>query len=85
MRILHVVATAQRRGAEIFASDLVRALNATGVEQRVVVLRCKTIAATPTITFIVAVTLIVVRTPSTGSKTNPAATVPIIAPARLNA
>jgi len=38
-RVLHVIATAQRRGAEMFAADLVRALNEFGVEQRVVVLR----------------------------------------------
>ena len=40
MRVLHVVATGQRRGAEMFASDLVRALGSLGAhEQRVVVLR----------------------------------------------
>jgi glycosyltransferase involved in cell wall biosynthesis len=40
MRVLHVVATGQRRGAEMFASDLVRALDALGGhEQRVVILR----------------------------------------------
>jgi glycosyltransferase involved in cell wall biosynthesis len=38
-RVLHVVATAQRRGAEMFAADLVRALDALGVEQHVAVLR----------------------------------------------
>src|SRR5439155_506908 len=37
MKVMHVVATAQRRGAEIFASDLVRALD--GVSHRVMVLR----------------------------------------------
>ena len=39
MRILHVVASGQRRGAEVFASDLVRALARAGVPQRVAVLR----------------------------------------------
>jgi glycosyltransferase involved in cell wall biosynthesis len=39
MRVLHVVATAQRRGAELFASDLIRTLNGDGVDQRVAVLR----------------------------------------------
>jgi glycosyltransferase involved in cell wall biosynthesis len=39
MRILHVVATGQRRGAEMFASDLVRSLRDVGVSQRVGVLR----------------------------------------------
>jgi glycosyltransferase involved in cell wall biosynthesis len=39
MRILHVVATGQRRGAEIFTADLVGALDGAGVEQQVAVLR----------------------------------------------
>lgn len=39
MRLLHVVATGTRRGAEVFASDLVRALDRLGVSQRVAVLR----------------------------------------------
>ena len=39
MRVLHVVATRQRRGAEIFAADLVRALSGDGIDQRVAVLR----------------------------------------------
>jgi len=38
MRVLHVVATGQRRGAEVFAADLVGALDEDGVEQRVAVL-----------------------------------------------
>jgi glycosyltransferase involved in cell wall biosynthesis len=38
MRLLHVVASGQRRGAELFASDLVRALGADGVLQHVAVL-----------------------------------------------
>ncbi len=39
MRLLHVVATGQRRGAEMFASDLVRALDGMGgYDQRVVFL-----------------------------------------------
>jgi glycosyltransferase involved in cell wall biosynthesis len=39
VRVLHVLATGERRGAEIFASDLVRSLNEEGVAQRVAVLR----------------------------------------------
>jgi glycosyltransferase involved in cell wall biosynthesis len=39
MRVLHVVATGQRRGAEIFTADLVGALDDAGVDQRVAVLR----------------------------------------------
>jgi glycosyltransferase involved in cell wall biosynthesis len=39
MRVLHVVATGQRRGAEIFTADLVGALEESGVTQRVGVLR----------------------------------------------
>lgn len=39
MRVLHVVATGERRGAELFASDLVSALSNDGVEQRVAALR----------------------------------------------
>jgi glycosyltransferase involved in cell wall biosynthesis len=39
MRVLHVVASGQRRGAEIFTADLVGALDAAGVVQRVAVLR----------------------------------------------
>ncbi len=39
MRVLHVVATGQRRGAELFASELVAALNEHGVDQHVAVLR----------------------------------------------
>jgi glycosyltransferase involved in cell wall biosynthesis len=39
MRVMHVVATGERRGAEVFASDLVRALGRSGIEQRVAVLR----------------------------------------------
>lgn len=38
MRVLHIVATARRRGAEVFAGDLVVALNGAGVDQQVVVL-----------------------------------------------
>src|SRR6185436_9264047 len=48
-------------------------------------LRCKRIAITPTIILSEAATAIVVRTPSHGSNTNPAASVPRIAPARLHA
>src|SRR6185503_4801829 len=50
-----------------------------------VVRRCKKIAVTPTTTLIAAATVIVLRTPRTGSNTNPAARVPMIAPARLHA
>jgi L-malate glycosyltransferase len=39
VRVLHVVDTPQLRGAEVFASDLVRALNEQSVSQRVAVLR----------------------------------------------
>jgi glycosyltransferase involved in cell wall biosynthesis len=39
LRVLHVVATGQRRGAEIFTADLVGALAEGGVEQSVAVLR----------------------------------------------
>jgi glycosyltransferase involved in cell wall biosynthesis len=39
LRILHLVATGKRRGAEVFASDLVRALSDEGVSQQVGVLR----------------------------------------------
>jgi glycosyltransferase involved in cell wall biosynthesis len=39
VKVLHVVATAQRRGAEVFASDLVRALGNRELEHRVAVLR----------------------------------------------
>lgn len=39
MRVLHLVATDQRRGAEVFASDLMSALSELDVEQRLAVLR----------------------------------------------
>ena len=39
MKVLHVVATGQRRGGEIFASDLTRYLKTRGVDQRVLMLR----------------------------------------------
>jgi glycosyltransferase involved in cell wall biosynthesis len=39
VKVLHVVATGQRRGAEVFAADLSRALPQDEVEQRVAVLR----------------------------------------------
>lgn len=38
-RVLHVVSTGRRRGAEVFASDLVAALAEEGIEQQVAVLR----------------------------------------------
>ena len=47
MRVLHVVATGQRRGAEIFTADLVGALDDVGVEQRVAVLRASAGLAVP--------------------------------------
>jgi glycosyltransferase involved in cell wall biosynthesis len=39
VRILHLIATGQRRGAEVFASDLIAALAAPGLDQRAAVLR----------------------------------------------
>jgi L-malate glycosyltransferase len=39
MRVLHVVSTPQRRGAQMFAADLVRALDEHDVEQLVVAVR----------------------------------------------
>jgi glycosyltransferase involved in cell wall biosynthesis len=39
VRVLHVVATGQRRGAEMFASDLVASLDRLGAAQAVAVLR----------------------------------------------
>ena len=39
LRVLHVITTGDRRGAEMFAADLIRALGAAGVDQRVAVLR----------------------------------------------
>jgi glycosyltransferase involved in cell wall biosynthesis len=38
VRVLHLIATGQRRGAEMFASDLVAALDAEELDQRVAVL-----------------------------------------------
>jgi glycosyltransferase involved in cell wall biosynthesis len=38
VRVLHLIATGQRRGAEVFASDLVAALDVSGLRQRVAVL-----------------------------------------------
>ena len=38
MRILHLIATGQRRGAEVFASDLIAALDTPDMDQRVAVL-----------------------------------------------
>lgn len=37
MRILHLVSTGERRGAEIFASDLIASMRTHGIRQRVVV------------------------------------------------
>jgi glycosyltransferase involved in cell wall biosynthesis len=39
LRVLHVVTTGERRGAEMFAADLIRWLNGVGAEQRVGLLR----------------------------------------------
>ena len=39
LRVLHVVDSGERRGAEVFTSDLVRALNSAEVEQHVAVVR----------------------------------------------
>lgn len=39
MKVLHIVATGERRGAETFASELVAALGDSGIEQQVAVLR----------------------------------------------
>jgi glycosyltransferase involved in cell wall biosynthesis len=38
LRVLHVVTTMNRRGGELFASDLVRALDSDGIDQKVAVL-----------------------------------------------
>lgn len=43
MKVLHVTATAHRRGGEVFASDLTRCLERRGVEQRVLVLRSSSV------------------------------------------
>lgn len=40
MKVLHLVASGQRRGAELFASGLIQALQRSGVDQRVAILRC---------------------------------------------
>ncbi len=39
LRVLHVVATGERRGAEVFAADLVQSLSEAGLDQGVAVLR----------------------------------------------
>jgi glycosyltransferase involved in cell wall biosynthesis len=39
VRVLHVLATTKRRGAEVFASELIGALDAAGLSQRVAVIR----------------------------------------------
>ena len=46
IRVLHIVATGDRRGAEVFAGDLVGALQGT-VEQRVAVMRANGSVAVP--------------------------------------
>lgn len=45
MKVLHVIASGKRRGAEVFASDLVRTLRDAGLNQRVAVLRSEGIPA----------------------------------------
>jgi glycosyltransferase involved in cell wall biosynthesis len=44
IRILHVLATGQRRGAEVFANDLMRELVVAGAEQRVGILHDRPVA-----------------------------------------
>lgn len=39
MRILHLLASNEHRGAEVFAADLINALKASGIEQSVAILR----------------------------------------------
>ena len=39
MKVLHVVATTERRGAEMFASQLVEALAGDGISQHVAIIR----------------------------------------------
>jgi glycosyltransferase involved in cell wall biosynthesis len=47
MRLMHVIATGERRGAEVFASDLIGALNSCGVRQRVAILHASDGMAVP--------------------------------------
>jgi glycosyltransferase involved in cell wall biosynthesis len=47
VRVLHVLSTDTWRGAEIFASDLIRELNQSGVSQRVAALRGSGIRTSP--------------------------------------
>ncbi|HEX6207417.1 MAG TPA: glycosyltransferase family 4 protein [Actinomycetota bacterium] len=47
MKVLHVISTGRRRGGEIFAADLVRALAQAGFEQRVAVISSDGVAAVP--------------------------------------
>ena len=39
LRVLHVVSSAERRGGEVFAADLVASLKELGVEQHMALLR----------------------------------------------
>ena len=41
VRVLHVISTGERRGAEVFASDLVRSLAEAGLDQHVAVVRAE--------------------------------------------
>lgn len=47
MRVLHVLATGERRGAEMFASELVGSLSNAGLDQTIVVLRGSTGVSVP--------------------------------------
>jgi glycosyltransferase involved in cell wall biosynthesis len=51
MKVLHVVASTERRGAEIFAADLMVALTAQGVDQRLAILRGETPCVGPVPSF----------------------------------
>lgn len=55
MKVLHIVATGQRRGAEVFASQLVGALAGDGVGQRVVILRSE---VAPSVSFAAPTTVV---------------------------
>jgi glycosyltransferase involved in cell wall biosynthesis len=61
MRVLHVVASAQRRGAEIFTADLVGAMEAAGVAQHVAMLHP---ADGPTVRYRSATTMLGADTPT---------------------
>src|SRR5689334_7161178 len=73
----------QKRELSIVETDCSTSSGVSSVAA--VVLRCKVMATTPTNTFSTAATAIVLRTPSNGSNTNPATSVPSIAPTKLHA